>query len=78
MSVLGEGKGTKAKEPEGTRPERTIMVGEIDKNLKYKSIEPFAGDRNKGRRGRGGRREQLNATLVTEPTAGRGGYAGTM
>ena len=33
---------------------------------------------NEGRYSRGGRREQLNATLATEPTAGRGGYAGTM
>ena len=41
MSILGEGKGTKPKE------ERITLVGEIDKNLKYKLIEPFLGDRNK-------------------------------
>ena len=42
MSILGEGKGTKAKEPK-----RITLVGEIDKNLKYKLIEPFLGNRNK-------------------------------
>ena len=42
MSILGKGKGTKAKEPE-----RITLVGEIDKNLKYKLIKPFLEDRNK-------------------------------
>ena len=42
MSVLGEGKGTKAKEPK-----RVIIIGEIDKNLKYKLIKPFLGDYSK-------------------------------
>ena len=41
MSILGEGKGTKAKE------KRTTLVREINKNLKYKLIEPLLGDRNK-------------------------------
>ena len=45
MSASGESKGTKAKEPE--KPEKPIMVGEINKELKYKSIELFTGDRNK-------------------------------
>ena len=42
MSILGEGKGTKAK-----KSKKTIIVGEIDKNLKYKSIKPFIRDYNK-------------------------------
>ena len=42
MSILGEGKGTKAKELK-----RTTLVREIDKNLKYKLIKPFLGDYNK-------------------------------
>ena len=33
---------------------------------------------NRRRYSRGERIEQLNATLTTEPTIGRGGYAGTM
>ena len=47
ISILEEGKGTKAKEPKGTRPKRAVIVGEIDKNLKYKLIESFIGDYNK-------------------------------
>ena len=42
MSILGEEKGTKAKEPK-----RAIIVREIDKNLKYKSIKPFLRDYNR-------------------------------
>ena len=42
MSILGEGKGTKAKEPE-----KVIIVREINKNLKYKLIKLFLGDYNK-------------------------------
>ena len=41
MSILREGKGTKPKE------KRITLVREIDKNLKYKLIEPFLGDYNK-------------------------------
>ena len=42
MSILGDSKGTKAKESK-----RITLVREINKNLKYKSIKPFLGDRNK-------------------------------
>ena len=42
MSILGEGKGTKAK-----KPKRVVIVGEINKNLKYKLIKLFLGDYNK-------------------------------
>ena len=42
ISILGEGKGTKAKESK-----RVIIIREIDKNLKYKSIKPFLRDYNK-------------------------------
>jgi Retrotransposon gag protein/Zinc knuckle len=42
MSTHGGNKGDKAKEPE-----RAPLVGEIDKNLRYKTVEPFTGERNK-------------------------------
>ena len=32
--------------PTSSTPERPALVGEIDKNLKYKSIEAFNGERN--------------------------------
>ena len=48
------------------------------KNYHVGGNPPRNGGCNNRRRGRGGRKGQLNAILTTEPTAGRGGYAGTM
>ena len=42
-STMGSTIGTT---PTSSTPERPALVGEIDKNLKYKSIEAFNGERN--------------------------------
>jgi hypothetical protein len=42
-SVIGDSSKGKDKET----PKTTALVGEIDKNIKYKTIEPFSGERNK-------------------------------
>ena len=53
-------------------------AGHIARNCRIGRNPPRNNSRDEGRHSRGKRREQLNATLATEPTAGRGGYAGTM
>jgi hypothetical protein len=42
-SVIGDSSKGKDKET----PKTTALVGEIDKNIRYKTIEPFTGERNK-------------------------------
>jgi len=44
MSVYGDSKGTADREK---ALERSALVKEINKNLKYKTIELFAGEHNK-------------------------------
>src|ERR1700683_1366220 len=41
MSVAGSSRG------ESRTTQAAALVGEIDKNLKYKTIEPFKGERNR-------------------------------
>ena len=52
MSVVGSSKGSSKGSSPGqptpsTTTNDTALVGEIDKNIKYKTIEPFTGERNK-------------------------------
>jgi hypothetical protein len=44
MSIHEDSKGTADREK---ALERSALIGEINKNLKYKTIELFAGERNK-------------------------------
>ena len=53
-------------------------AGHMARNCRIEGNPPRNNGRNGKRYSRGERREQLNATLTTEPAAGRGGYAGTI
>ncbi|KAG9229539.1 hypothetical protein BJ875DRAFT_410653 [Amylocarpus encephaloides] len=47
MSVTGSSRGTPASSSSSKALVSTALVKEIDKNLKYKSINAFNGERNK-------------------------------
>lgn len=47
MSVVGSSRGTPSSSSGSKAPTTTALVGEIDKNLRYKNVEPFTGERNR-------------------------------
>ena len=53
-------------------------AGHMARNYRIRRNPLRNNSRDEGRYNRGRQREQLNATLATEPTIRRGGYAGTM